>query len=48
MNNLDLIKENEKLKMELLIKNNEIMRLQADLEMAKDRIKFLEGGENVL
>lgn len=48
MNNLDLIKENEKLKMELLIKNNEIMRLQADLEMSKDRIKFLEGGNNVL
>lgn len=41
-----LLQEIIDLKYQLQIRENEIMSLQADLAMANDRIKYLEG-ENV-
>lgn len=40
-----LFKEIQYLQTQLQIKENEIISLQADLVMAKDRIKYLEGKE---
>ena len=40
-----LLDENIELKYQINIKNNEIMSLKADLAMANDMIKFLQGKE---
>ena len=40
-----LLNENIELKYQINIKNNEIMSLKADLTMANDMIKFLQGKE---
>lgn len=41
----ELFKEIQFLQTQLQIKENEIKSLQADLAMAKDHIKYLEGKE---